>query len=874
MPRYCDVAVAVPLDATFTYRVPDELPEPCAGGRVIVPFREKRMCGIVTEVHEREPKFAAKPVQQVLDTTPALTAELMQLGRWIAHYYIAPIGEVLRTMLPLAAEFRRVTGYHITDKGLEALHAASTVGSSLRARVEPEQQMIEYAVLDRLADGKVVRAESLRTSAGATRTTLLGLLRKKWIAREDLSGVRDASRRIQVATLIPGRRMPSGVEEDEGSEAGTEVVPFRGSYDGMEASAIDPGLKASIDGFDAGSSLSSRPARTACSSALGRLNANQQAIVDYLRRQPEQRANVSVLRELAVPRTTLQTLVRRGIVRLSQEPAEFHVSGLKPRKLEFLFNPEQKAALEQIGEAVDAGRFVAMLLHGVTGSGKTAVYLSAMQAMLGKGRSAILLVPEIGLTPAVAADLHQVFGDEVAILHSALSDDERVDQWKRIRNRECRIVVGTRSAVFAPVPDLALIVVDEEHDHSYKQDETPRYHARDVAVMRAKMNRAVVVLGSATPSLETYYNARQGKYRLMELSERIAKRPLPEVEIVDMRAEFQHTKKDAVLSQKLAEEIGKRLQRGEQAMALLNRRGYSAFVLCRACGETVQCKNCAIAMTYHKREHRLLCHYCGFLRPAPKMCPKCGSEYVQYLGTGAEKLEHILHGIFPQARIGRLDRDTVRGRDDLERVLGALHEGEIDLLVGTQMIAKGHDIPNVTLVGVVGSDAALGFPDFRAAERTFQLLTQVAGRAGRGDTPGKVVLQTFFPEHYAIQFAAAHDYHGFYEKEARFRSWMHYPPFNAVSNVLVRSSRLNLALTWSGILGQWFASTRLEGVRVMGPAAAPIVRLKTEYRYHFLLKSASRERMNNVLRAMIEHALEMKIPRTNLVVDVDALSVV
>ena len=280
-------------------------------------------------------------------------------------------------------------------------------------------------------------------------------------------------------------------------------------------------------------------------------------------------------------------------------------------------------------------------------------------------------------------------------------------------------------------------------------------------------------------------------------------------------------------------------------MVLLNRRGYSAFVLCRECGETVQCKNCAIAMTYHKREHRLICHYCGFVRPAPKTCPKCGSEYVQYLGTGSEKLEQILHGLFPQARIGRLDRDTVRGRDDLERILSALHAGEIDLLVGTQMIAKGHDIPNVTLVGVVGSDAALGFPDFRAAERTFQLLTQVAGRAGRGETPGKVVLQTFFTDHYAIQFAAAHDYRGFYEKEARFRSWMHYPPFNAVSNVLVRSSKLDEALTWSGILGKWFEATRLEGVRVMGPAAAPIVRLKTEYRYHFLLKSASRERMNS-----------------------------
>jgi primosomal protein N' (replication factor Y) len=433
-------------------------------------------------------------------------------------------------------------------------------------------------------------------------------------------------------------------------------------------------------------------------------------------------------------------------------------------------------------------------------------------------------------------------------------------------------VVGTRSAIFAPVPDLALIVVDEEHDHSYKQDETPRYHARDVAVMRAKMCNAVAVLGSTTPSLETYYNAVQGRYKLIELAERIEQRPLPEVEILDMREEFQRTKKEEVLSRKLLEEIGECMARNEQAMILLNRRGFSSFVLCRSCGDTVQCRNCAIAMTYHKREHRLICHYCGFVRPAPKTCPKCGSEYVQYLGTGSEKLEQILHGLFPQARIGRLDRDTVRGRDDLERILSALHAREIDLLVGTQMIAKGHDIPNVTLVGVVGSDAALSFPDFRAAERTFQLLTQVAGRAGRGESPGKVVLQTFYPDHYAIQYAAAHDYRGFYEKESRFRSWMHYPPFNAVSNVVVRSSKLDEALTWSGNLGKWFEATRLEGVRVMGPAAAAIVRLKTEYRYHFLLKSASRERMNAALRAMLEHAVAQKIPRTNLVVDVDALS--
>ncbi len=669
--------------------------------------------------------------------------------------------------------------------------------------------MLEYAVLNRLAEGEVMRENSLRASAGATRAVLLGLLGKKWIAREDLSGVRDATRTVQVAAL-----------------------------------------------------------RT----VTGKLNPNQQAIIEYLRRQPKHSAHVSALRQLMVPRTTLQSLVRRSIVELTEEPATFRMSGLKPRKLEFLLTPAQKAALEQITRAVDERQFLPMLLHGVTGSGKTAVYLSAMQAMLAKGRSAILLVPEIGLTPAMAADLHEVFGDEVAILHSALTDDERAEQWKRIRIGESHIVVGTRSAVFAPVLDLALIVVDEEHDHSYKQEETPRYHGRDVAVMRAKMTNAVVVLGSATPSLETYYNAQQGKYRLIELAERIERRPLPEVEILDMRDEFQRTKKDEVISRKLVEEIGERLERNEQVMVLLNRRGYSAFVLCRECGDTVQCKNCAIAMTYHKREHRLVCHYCGFVRPAPRTCPKCGSEYVQYLGTGSEKLEQILHGLFPQARIGRLDRDTVRGRDDLERILSALHAGEIDLLVGTQMIAKGHDIPNVTLVGVVGSDAALGFPDFRAAERTFQLLTQVAGRAGRGETPGKVVLQTFFPDHYAIQFAAAHDYKGFYEKEARFRSWMHYPPFHTVSNVLVRSAKLDEALTWSGILGKWFEATRLQGIRVMGPAAAPIVRLKTEYRYHFLLKSASRERMNNALRAMLAHAVEQKIPRTNLVVDVDALS--
>jgi primosomal protein N' (replication factor Y) (superfamily II helicase) len=524
-----------------------------------------------------------------------------------------------------------------------------------------------------------------------------------------------------------------------------------------------------------------------------------------------------------------------------------------------------------IGEAVASRKFGGLLLHGITGSGKTAVYLACMRQVLDAGRSSILLVPEIGLTPAVAADLHQVFGDEVAILHSGLSNAERAEQWHRIRRGEARVVAGTRSAVFAPVSDLALIIVDEEQDSSYKQEETPRYHARDVAVMRAKMAGAVVVLGSATPSLESYYNAKKNKYALVELPDRVEKRPLPEVEIVDMRQEFQETGQEQVISRKLADEIRERLEKKEQVMVLLNRRGYSPVVLCRACGKTLQCRDCAVSMTHHKREHKMECHYCGHVERIPDKCALCGSEYVHFVGTGSERLEELLHGMFPRARIGRLDRDTVRGREDFEHALNALNEGVLDMLVGTQMIAKGHDIHGVTLVGVIGADMALGLPDFRAAERTFQLLTQVAGRAGRGQSPGKVILQTYFQEHYAVQFAARHDFAGFYEKELQFRAWMHYPPYSVIANVLIRSEKLDEALTWSGELGRWFEKTKHEGIRVLGPAAAPITRLKRDYRYHFILKSPSREKMNALLRGMLAEAAARKIPRTQVIVDVDAV---
>ena len=821
MAEFCDVALPVPLDMVFTYRVTGDA-APIVGGRVLVPFRQQRMTGIVTELHDRKPSVATKTILGALDAAPVLDENLLRLGRWIADYYLAPVGEVFRTMLPLGAEFRRSITYRIADEGQMALHPAGMSGSPARSRRTPEQQMVEFRVLDYLAsyetipdaDGRgsiasAVKEQALRAATRASKMILAGMVRKNWIVREDVSGTREATRTVRIALLH---------------------------------------------------------------SAEGRLNGNQRLLIETLAAAGG-KVTVDDLQSLEVPRSTLGTLVKRGLVEISEEPAGFEVSRSKPRPspFEFDFNAAQRDALTRLKQNVEARKFSGMLLHGVTGSGKTAVYLAGMRAVLEAGRSAILLVPEIGLTPAVAADLHQIFGEEVAILHSALTDQERAEQWHRIRRGEARMVVGTRSAVFAPVADLALIIVDEEHDASYKQEETPRYNARDVAVMRAKMTNAAVVLGSATPSLESYYNATKNKYVLVELPDRVEDRPLPEVEIVDMRQEFQETGHEQVISRQLASEIRQRFDRKEQVMVLLNRRGYSPVVLCRACGKSLECRNCAIALTHHKREHKMVCHYCGYTAPVPKACVHCGSEYVYFLGTGSEKLEELLHGMFPQARIGRLDRDTVRSHEDVERALNALNEGQLDLLVGTQMIAKGHDIHGVTLVGVVGADMALGLPDFRAAERTFQLLTQVAGRAGRGQTPGKVILQTYFQDHYAVQYAAHHDFTGFYEKELRFRSWMHYPPYSALANVLVRSDHLNKALEWSGTLGKWFETTRHEGVRVLGPAAAPILRLKRDYRYHFVLKSPSREKLNTTLRAMLAYAAKEKIPRTQVIVDVDAL---
>jgi primosomal protein N' (replication factor Y) len=594
----------------------------------------------------------------------------------------------------------------------------------------------------------------------------------------------------------------------------------------------------------------------------------ERELISYLELHPGGH-NLAALEE-AVPKasTAARALARRGLVSLVPEQLAVNAgAGRPPHSL----NPFQQRAFDSIGGAIRSGDFHAFLLHGVTGSGKTEVYLRLIEEALAQGRGALLMVPEIGLTPQVAGQFHHRFGDRVAILHSAFTDAERAEQWRRIRSGAAGVVVGTRSGVFAPVRNLGLILVDEEHDQSYKQEETPRYNGRDVAVMRARATKAVVVLGSATPSLESRFNAEKGKYTLVEMPERIEKRPMPVVDIIDMRQEYLETRKQATFSRAMVATVTERLERGEQAMLLLNRRGFSSFAACRSCGERTQCRNCALTLTYHRKDRRMLCHFCGYAEKVPERCAKCDSEHIYFLGIGSERVESELAESFPAVRVARMDRDTVSGRRDYETILHGFRERSFDLLVGTQMIAKGHDIPNVTLVGIVNADIGLGMPDFRAAERTFQLLTQAAGRAGRGEIPGSVLMQTINPEHYAIRAAAEQNYAKFYQKELEFRRLMRYPPFAALANVVIRHPSQEEASRLAGEVGVWLDPPP-EGLRVLGPAEAPVPKLKQEFRYQLLLKSASRKRLNEVLAGLRRRAVEGKWPATALVIDVDPLS--
>jgi primosomal protein N' (replication factor Y) len=535
----------------------------------------------------------------------------------------------------------------------------------------------------------------------------------------------------------------------------------------------------------------------------------------------------------------------------------------------FQLTTEQLNALYAI-EKVSG--FSTVLLHGVTGSGKTEIYIQAAEYTIARGNTCLILVPEIGLTPQLTERFASRFPGRVAVLHSSLTRKQRIEEWLRIFHGRAPVVVGTRSAVFAPLQNLRLIIVDEEHEGTYKQEETPRYHARDTAIVRARQLGATVVLGSATPSMESFRNAEKKKFVYVHLTARVEDRPLPDVEIVNMREEAAVEGKQAIFSRRLLQAITERLELGEQTMVLLNRRGFAAYLLCRHCGFTFQCSSCSVSMTYHRSVNRLLCHYCGMAKRPPARCSDCNSEYLYYVGEGTERIEAELREIFPDARIGRIDRDTMKHVRDFERVFGGFRRGEIDILVGTQMIAKGHDFPLVTLVGVLAADAALSLPDFRAAERTFQLLTQVAGRSGRGDRPGEVVIQSFFPDHYTFQLACTQRFEEFYARESRYRKAMFYPPFTALAGIVVTDRDKERAANEARAVGTFLDSVRQDSVRILGPAPAPLERVKKLHRYQLLIKAGSRSTLHGLLVALREHLDSRKLGSIRVSVDVDPIS--
>jgi primosomal protein N' (replication factor Y) (superfamily II helicase) len=530
---------------------------------------------------------------------------------------------------------------------------------------------------------------------------------------------------------------------------------------------------------------------------------------------------------------------------------------------------EQTSALAELVAVAGTRAFRAVLLHGVTGSGKTELYVRLARQVVRDQRRVLVLVPEIALTPAAAGVFRAAFGARIAIQHSGLSAGERHDQWHRIRRGEVDVVVGTRSAVFAPLDRLGLVIVDEEHEASYKQDEAPRYHGRDVAVMRGRMDGAMVLLGSATPSLESSANAEAGRYGRVRLTRRVLDRPLATVRVVDMRREVAARGADVALSQPLIDAIALRLDRREQSLVLLNRRGYATVIFCRQCGASLECPHCSVTLTYHRAARRVRCHYCNYAAAVPRRCGACGGEYLEQSGVGTERLEAEVRTRFPGARVSRVDRDTVRRRGAIARVLTAVAAGEIDVLVGTQMIAKGHDFPAVTLVGVVSADVGLGMADFRAGERTFQLLTQVVGRAGRGDTPGEAVIQTLYPDHYSVQAAARQDYEAFFVREMEFRRAMHYPPTVALINTIVKGRTLEAAMADALDLATRVRATGVRA-RVLGPAPAALARIKDEYRAQIFIKGTQRRAMREALLAALDARTDL---RRRVIVDVDPVTV-
>ncbi len=778
------VVLPLPLDQPYTYLVPDDLrSEVAVGCRVLVPFGPRRLTGLVvaSAPPEAQAGYTLKPLLDVLDEEPAFTDEMLRLTRWIADYYVCGWGEVIKAALPSGTDVESRYLVRRTDRRPDG------------QPVPPKARAV-LSHLERHGE----------TPLGTLRQQGLGMALLRRLERDGLIHLEARLRRPRVRVKREKHVRFAPAFRSKGA-AGDLRVQLRGT---RQVAVVE-----TLAGF-------------------------------MLEGIPEPRL-ADVLDRAAAAAPTVHRLVEKGILELvEREVLRTPLGDLPapdgPPQVHTL-HLAQQTALDHIRAAVEAGRFEAFLLHGVTGSGKTEVYIAALKAVLARGRTGIILVPEIALTPQTVQRFRVHFGDRIAVLHSRMSLGERYDAWRHLRRGRFDVVIGPRSAVLAPLSNLGLVVVDEEHEPSYKQfDPAPRYHARDVAVMRAHLNDAVCVLGSATPSLESYTNARRGKYTLLPMPVRVPvpghdAAPLPRIDVVDLVLERKKHRLEGALSEALCTAVERRLERREQVILLQNRRGYAPVIECHGCGWSPMCPDCSVTLTYHKDKRLLRCHYCGRTRKLPPACPRCHEPDLSQLGTGTQRVEEELAARFPQARILRMDFDTTGHKNAHHRLLDRFGRGEADILLGTQMVAKGLDFGRVTLVGVINADTGMLLPDFRAEERTFQLLTQVAGRAGRAGLRGEVILQTRNPGHPVLRYALTHDYAGFAEAVLPDRQVLGYPPFTRIVGIVFRGPD---AAAVEAYARQWTAVLRghADGLTILGPEPAFIGRVKRHYRYHTILK--------------------------------------
>jgi len=823
---YAEIALPLPLEKTFTYRVPHALvPDVTLGCQVLVPFRGRSLTGFVVALGARAqspPGVAVKDVKELIGGASLVTSELLQLARWIARYYLASLGEVLHAVFPPGVARRARRRVRVTRPPTEA------EWTLVREQADVPGALLDYL----LARGEVSPVGLARRFGQApARRGLRKLV--QWGVVEEISALRPqaSGKTVRMIRRADRARTPAVLEHLR------RRAPVQARC--LEVLAQDEPLEAS------------RLLRLAQAGA----------------------ASLARLRERELVIESFRAVTRR--------PSELEEIERVPRPQ---LTPHQEQAVAAIRAGVATDAFQVYLVHGITASGKTEVYLQAIEAVLARGRTAIVLVPEIALAPQTVRQVVGRFGTNVAVLHSRLAAGERYDAWHQIRRGEVGVVVGARSAVFAPLEKLGLIVVDEEQEGSYKQDEAPRYHARQAAIMRARYAGAVVLLGSATPSLESYRQAAEGKYTLLTLPKRVDERPLPQGCVIDLRKEG--GKGPRIISNYLRTRIEERLRGREQVILFLNRRGFAPFVQCPDCGWTGSCSSCDLTLTYHARGHHLRCHYCDHLEPAPAACPQCRGNQLDFKGVGTQRVEAEVTEAFPEARVARMDFDSTRTRGAHTTIYRSMLRGDIDVLLGTQMVAKGLHFPRVGLVGVITGDVALNLPDFRATEKTFQLLTQVGGRAGRGDETGEVVIQTYAPNHHGIVCAAGHDYAAFYEREIKAREELLYPPFSRVTRFVLRGedpheveeegqrlrSLLERELTradaeWHRHGKSWF--------RLVGPAEAPLARIRNRHRRHLLIKSGRWEALHDLVRAAARRFREEPGPskgRVELAVDVDPVN--